>query len=196
METTEPMKIRLSNEQIRKYLDAPSSEFPKYTSQLINLANQNAGGTRPKRVGQMSDQIRVSPARHVSEWEKWYRDRHPDTITAATDRVIEMLEKMKHAMDRIDRELVEAWVRDLVIVKTFVGLRFQEAILKRVAQEKKTTYRLATPEEEAKGIDGYIGNQPVSIKPSTYRSKAALAELIDAGIVYYTKTKTGLIIDE
>ncbi len=189
------MKIRLSNEEIRKYLDAPSSEFPKYTSQLINLANQNAGATRPKRVGQMSNLIQESPARRVSEWETWYRDRHPDTIAAATDRVVEMLEKMKQAMNGIERELVEAWVRDLLIVKTFVGLRFQEAILRRVATEKKMTYRLATPEEEAQGTDGYVGNQPVSIKPSTYRSKSALSEEIDAAIVYYTKTKTGLVIE-
>lgn len=30
-------------------------EFPKYTSQLINLANQNAQGSRPKTVGQLSE---------------------------------------------------------------------------------------------------------------------------------------------
>ncbi len=32
-------------------------EFPKYTTQLMNLANQNSQGTRPKVVGQMSDLI-------------------------------------------------------------------------------------------------------------------------------------------
>ena len=29
--------------------------FPKYTTQLMNLANQTAQGTRPKVVGQMSE---------------------------------------------------------------------------------------------------------------------------------------------
>lgn len=31
------------------------AHFPQYTSQLINWANQNAQGTRPKVVGQMSE---------------------------------------------------------------------------------------------------------------------------------------------
>jgi len=32
---------------------------------------------------------------------------------------------------------------------------------------KRTNYRLAEPDEESKGIDGYIGDIPVSIKPNT-----------------------------
>jgi len=55
----------------------------------------------------------------------------------------------------------------LVLVKTFIGLKFQEAILKKVASIMGKTYRLTKPEEEAKGIDGFIGDIPVSIKPST-----------------------------
>jgi hypothetical protein len=48
------MKIKISIEEIRKYLDIETPEFPKYVAPLINLANQNAQGTRPKVVGQMS----------------------------------------------------------------------------------------------------------------------------------------------
>jgi len=33
---------------------------------------------------------------------------------------------------------------------------------------------MAVPEEEAKGIDGYIGDIPISIKPQTYESKQML----------------------
>lgn len=74
--------------------------------------------------------------------------------------------------------MIGMWVKDLVLYKTFIGLRFQEAILKKVADVKETTYRLASKEEERRGIDGYIGYIPVSIKPHTYRSKASLAEEI------------------
>ena len=37
-------------------------------------------------------------------------------------------------MNKIDRDRIEQWVRDLVIVKTFARLRFQEAILKKGAE--------------------------------------------------------------
>ena len=49
------MKYTLKNELIESFNESESFEFPKYTSQLINWANQNAQGTRPVVVGQMSE---------------------------------------------------------------------------------------------------------------------------------------------
>jgi len=90
--------------------------------------------------------------------------------------------------------MVKEWVEDLVILKTFMGLRFQEAILRKVAEQKSETYRLATPEEESKGIDGYIGYTPVSIKPVTYEYKKSLVEEISIQIIYYEKKKDGIVV--
>jgi hypothetical protein len=98
-------------------------------------------------------------------------------------------------MNQIDKQMIENWVRDLVIIKTFIGLQFQEAILIKTSNLLKTTYRLASPEEESKGIDGYIGNVPISIKPETYKSKKSLQEKIDAKLIYYKKVKDGVTID-
>jgi hypothetical protein len=100
------------------------------------------------------------------------------------------------AISKIDREMVKKWVRDLVITKTFVGLRCQQAILRKVAQIRNSDCRLSTPEEESRGIDGYIGERPVSIKPATYRSKnLTLPEDIKVEVIYYSKEKGGLIIE-
>ena len=117
---------------------AKSFGFPKYSTQILNLANQNAQGTRP---------------------------------------------------------VIEKWVKDLVIVKTFIGVRFQEAILHKVSLLLEKDYKLATPEEESRGIDGFIGEVPVSIKPETYRIKKSLSEKITVRIIYYRKVKDGLTID-
>ena len=102
------------------------------------------------------------------------------------------MENFKQVMPLIDAEMIEAWVKDLVIVKTFVGLKFQEAILKHVASYMKKKYRLAEPDEEAKGIDGYIGDIPVSIKPQSYASKQMLPGMIGVRIIYYEKVKDGI----
>ena len=124
------MKVRLSNEEIRRYLDIETPEFPKYTTQLINLANQNAQGTRPKVVGQMSELILHFTGRTLDEWEKWYLEQKPDAIRLATEKILQMIKNLKNAIDKIDTNTVGQWGRDLVIVKTFMGLRFQEAIVK------------------------------------------------------------------
>jgi len=143
----------------------------------------------------MSELIQEFEGKTLREWEEWYLKRKPDAIRNATEKIIEKLKELKNSLDKIDRATVEQWVRDLVIVKTFAGLRFQEAILKKGAEIKGTSYRLAEPDEESKGIDGYIGEIPVSIKPHTYDVKASLPEHIEVKIIYYRKIDDGIEVD-
>jgi len=189
------MKVKISIEEIRKYLDIDTPEFPKYASPLINLANQYAQGTRPKIVGQMSELIQEFEGKTLSEWETWYLKKKPEAIKNATEKILEKLKELQHSLNKIDRTIVERWVKDLVIVKTFAGLRFQEAILKKGAEIKGCSYRFANPEEESKGMDGYIGDTPVSIKPHTYEVKASLPEHIAIKIIYYRKVDDGIEVD-
>lgn len=186
--------IKILNNDILNLLDTEASTFPKYATQILNLANQNAQGTRPSVVGQMSELIQEFQGSKIKDWEEWYLERHPEAIELAAKKIFEMVTNFKDVMSKIDREMVERWVKDLVIIKTFVGLKFQEAILKKVAQFFKTTYRLAEPEEEAAGIDGFICDKPVSIKPSSYEIKKSLSEIIEAPILFYEKVKDGIKI--
>lgn len=189
------MKAKLPSKEVHRLLEIESPEFLKYVTQIINLANRNSQGTRPRVVGQLSDLIQEFRGHDLSEWEEWYTKRHPESIKAATDKISAMIEQLKDAMDKIDRTMIERWVRDLVFVKTFVGLRFQKAVLAKLAELKGTSFRLASPGEESRGIDGYVGKIPVSIKPVTYKQKAALTETIEAKIVYYKKLKDGIEIE-
>ena len=189
------MKIKLSNDDLRKLLDIETPEFPKYTTQIINLANQNAQGTRPKVVGQMSELIQHFTGKELDEWEKWYLKQKPDAIKDATEKVLRMVDNLKDAIGKIDKEMVQTWVRDLVVVKTFMGLKFHEAILKQGAEIKGLDYRFSDFTEESKGIDGYIGGVPVSIKPETYKIKPALSENISVKMIYYKKIKNGIQVD-
>ena len=106
-----------------------------------------------------------------------------------------MVKNFKRVINQINKPMIKEWVEDLVLEKTFVGLKFQEAILKKVAEIKKTNYRLSNSKEESKGIDGFVGNVPVSIKPITYKTKDALSEEIKVKIIFYEKVKDGLNID-
>ncbi len=186
--------IKISNNDILSLLNAEASTFPKYATQILNLANQNAQGTRPSVVGQMSDLIQEFPGSKLKEWEEWYLNKHPESLSLAANKIFEMVDNFKDVMTQIDKEMVERWVKDLVILKTFIGLKFQEAILKSVASEFGKPYRLATPEEESQGIDGFIADKPISIKPSTYEMKKSLAEIIEVPIVFYEKLKDGIRI--
>jgi hypothetical protein len=176
-------------------LGAETFEFPKYSTQIINLANQNAQGTRPAVVGQMSELIQEFTGKKIEEWEEWYIKRHPEAMKNATEKIVKMMDNLRDAMNMIDRQLIENWVKDLVVIKTFIGLEFQEAILKKASNLLKTSYRFSTPEEESRGIDGFVGDIAVSIKPETYKFKKGLSEKIDAKLIYYEKVKDGVVAD-
>lgn len=193
------MKYSLNNENIQNYNDSESVNFPKYTSQLINWANQNAQGTRPVVVGQMSELfpefLDSGEEITIENWRKWYTNRNPDAFNKATDKIYAQVENLRKAIPLIDRDMVSMWVEDLIVNKTFNGLYVQKAILASLAEMRGATYRLATPEEESVGIDGYVGTVPYSIKPNTYKTMGRLSERIDVKMIYYDKTKTGLKIE-
>jgi len=143
----------------------------------------------------MSELIKQFPGKTLPEWEEWYLKQNPDAIESATQKILKSVENLKSAINKIDKKIVEQWVKDLVIIKTFIGLKFQEIILKKGAEIKRTTYKISSPKEESKGIDGYIGKLPVSIKPYTYKTKTALPENTRVKIIYYKKVKDGIEVD-
>lgn len=193
------MNFAIKNEELESINGVSTLNFPKYTSQLINWANQNAQGTRPKVVGQLSELFPEyqDSAENVTvqDWTQWYLERYPNAIENATNKIYEQVENLKKAIQLIDKDLIKSWVEDLVISKTYNGLYVQKAILKKLAEIKNTTYRLSYPEEESKGIDGFVGDTPYSIKPDTYKTMNRLSERIDVKMIYYTKTKTSLKIE-
>jgi len=68
-------------------------------------------------------------------------------------------------------------------------------VLKKAAEIKGVNFRLSERTEESKGIDGYVADIPVSIKPHTYKVKAALQEDISVKTIYYEKIKDGIQVD-
>jgi hypothetical protein len=189
------MKVRIKNKELLDYLKVDKPAFPKYVSPLINFANFYARGTVPEIVGQMTDLIQQFPGKSLTEWEEWYMEQNPDGIIRAIDLIMKKLEELKLVLSKIDGEIVEKWVKDLVIVKSYVGLKFQKAILMKAAEIKGCKFRMPTSEEESKGIDGHIGEVPVSIKPETYDAKSSLPEGIAVTIIYYKKLKDGIEVD-
>ena len=125
----------------------------------------------------------------IENWRKWYTERYPDALEKATDKIFVQVQNLQNAIPLIDKAMVMHWVEDLVINKTFNGMYVQKAILASLAEKKGTTFRLATPAEESKGIDGYVGDTPYSIKPDTYKAMGRLSETIDVKMIYYAKNK-------
>ena len=100
------MEFKIKIEEIRRLMEIENPEFPKYTTQILNLANQNAQATRPKVVGQMSELIKEFTGRTLEEWEKWYLKRYPDSIDKATKKILEMINNFRDAINQIDESMI------------------------------------------------------------------------------------------
>lgn len=103
------------------------------------------------------------------------------------------MKKLKKAINQIDDEIIDKWLYDLIITKTYTGLFVQGIILKKLSIIKNKDFRLSNSSEESKGIDGYVGNIPYSIKPITYKTKKNLNESIEATLIFYEKKNSGAI---
>ncbi|MEM1963276.1 MAG: MjaI family restriction endonuclease [Candidatus Caldarchaeum sp.] len=188
-------KIEIGMDELTELTVGSAKKFPKYVGPILNLANQFSQATRPDVVGQLSDMIQRCPYKTYEGWKSWYLNQKPNAINEATRKMMNMMKNFKIVINTIDERVVKEWVEDLVLVKTFIGLRFQEAILKKIASIEGVSYRLATPEEESRGIDGYVGESSVSIKPQTYRAKPSLKEELKADrVIFYEKKKNGIVV--
>lgn len=135
------------------------------------------------------------PGQNWQQWEEWYSLSHSNAVAQAAQKISDMVRNLKNAIEQIDAELIRKWVYDLIIVKTFLGMRFQEAILKKISEIYHVTYRSGTPTDEAQGIDGYINGKPVSIKPISYQTKQGMSEQIDVPIIFYSKDKNNVKVE-
>jgi len=208
-------EVVIKKEELVKVLNAPETEFEKYVSPLLNQINNWAHGTRSEVVGQMSELIKEFMERYPKDrwtfdnWREFYLSTEvipggtgEKAIETAVKRIKEKLSEVRRVLGDIDEGTIRTWVEDLVLSKTFWGLMVQKPILSKLAEifaGDPLNYRLSTPEEESKGIDGFViikGEEfPVSIKRVTYKQEKHLKENIEAPIVYYEKTKNCLRID-
>ena len=131
----------------------------------------------------------------IKNWKDWYVNKYPDAIEHATTKIFLQIKNLQEAIKLIDRNLIKKWVEDLVIVKTYNGLYVQYAVLAALAEKLNLSFRLAEPDEESAGIDGFVGDIPYSIKPDTYKTMDRLSESINVTKIFYKKTKTGLTVE-
>ena len=191
-------EFRISTEERERLVAEEVEKFPintpKYTTYLLNPAINLSQSNRPEVVGQMSeiiDDFRTKyPDGTFEDWIEFYFEEYDGErrLEEATERAVPMVKKMKEAFDQVDKDMTHNYLRDLVLFKTYEGFDIQETILRKLRDMYDAEIERATPNDESRGIDGYVGEQAVSIKPETYPDN--LREEIDAPIVYYDENKT------
>ncbi len=171
----------------------------KYTTQFINLANQNSQATRACNIGSMNELVEKFREQKLnpSSWKSFYLSEMGDEcLEIASCKIKDKLQEMRGGFDYILNNLdeVNEWVEDLVFNKTLKGFNIQSQVLEMIAGGK--SWRLSTPFEESMGIDGFIEEEPYQVKPHTSKHLASVnQQTIKATIVYYKKVRGQLIVE-
>lgn len=195
-------KIKIA--EVSKVNGTSAPKLPKYSSSVINSASGYARATRPANVGQVSDEIQKFrndpnfPGHTLADWKQWHINNHENGkgIERAIDEAWEKFQTMLQALSNVTKDDVRNWMEDFVYQKTYDGLMVQQAIIEAIANDLQVTWRLASPEEESQGIDGFINEHPVQIKADSYKQTGKRKnEEISCQVVYYKKENKDILYE-
>ena len=150
-------------------------EWPTYSTQILNICNANGKGTTPKNIGSLKElweQMRSEGIR--PSLENWfdYLNKHygHEIVDGAAKRIWNMVQKMQQD-HIITKEMCHDYAMEVIYHKTALGMAHEEQAVMRAAEYFNSEYRFSTKEEEAQGIDAWICDTPVQIKPDDYEGR-------------------------
>lgn len=161
--------IKLTQKHFNSVTERDRYSFPLYTKPILNIATQNSKATQKKIVGSMKEQFSEFLKQggvSLSDWEEWYMaNGGQKKINDATDKLYSMLVKMPVDKSIFTRDLANQYIEELVFNKTHYGMSGEYHSVVAAANYFNVRYRFSTAEEESQGIDAWIDNRPVQVKP-------------------------------
>jgi DNA-directed RNA polymerase delta subunit len=189
-------------------INAQDSHIKKYQPEFLNIVNKHGHGNDADIVGLVSQVIKDYRKTTVTPTLKGWEDYHGKLtnikgIEAGVEKNWAQFEKMKKAINAIDKDIVRYWLKNLVYNKTFAGLQAQDMLLKdianRLTEEKGKTYSYINgdADDERAQIDGYIKAPDgkmcgLQIKSDSYRSHNTVEGNAPVPYVYYELKEDGL----
>jgi len=160
--------IKLTAKNYKNVIHRQRREWPKYSTQLLNVAGQNCKAFDVKRVGSAKEtwlEMRSKGIRGTFEnWCAFYNSKpFAANLPAQAQKLYEMIQKMK--VGGITLEMCDDYIKEVIYNKTHMGMAGEEMAVEAAGQYYDLPVRFSTAEEEAQGIDGWIGEYPVQVKP-------------------------------
>ena len=191
-------------------INAQDANIKKYQPEFLNIVNMHGHGNDADIVGMVSQVIKdyrnstKSPS--LDGWKKYHRNRQDiKGIEVGVEKNWTQFEKMKEAINTIDKETIRYWLENLVYNKTFAGLQAQDMVLQDIAKRlnekgKGYGYYNGDANDERAQIDGYITRLDgkvcgLQIKSDSYRSHNTIEGIAPVKYVYYKLYPGGLYYD-
>lgn len=160
--------IKLTAKNYKGIVHRSRRDWPKYSTQLMNIAAQNCKAFDKKSLGSCKElwlEMRSKGIRGTFEnWVNFYSQTPGyKNIPVAAQKIHTMLTKMQ--IGGIDLSMCEDYVKEVILNKTHMGMGGEEMAIEAVANFFSKDFRFSTAEEESQGIDGWIDGKPAQVKP-------------------------------
>ncbi len=161
--------IKLTAKHFKGVVHRQRREWPKYSTQLLNIAGQNCKAFDVKKVGSAKETWLEMRSQGIpgtfENWCNFYNSKpFAKNLPTQAQRLYEMIQKMQ--INGITLEMCDDYIKEVIYNKTHMGLGGEEMALQAVAEYYEQPLRFSTAEEEAQGIDGWIGTKPAQVKPN------------------------------
>lgn len=160
--------IKLTARNYKGIVQRQRREWPRYATQLMNIAGQNCKATSPKNIGSCKDAWTQMRSQGIpgtlQNWIDFYNRVHGEQkLVDAGKRIHVMLLKM--GIEWISEDMAIDYAKEIAYNKTHMGLGGEEMAVEAVAQYFGKEFRFSTLEEESQGTDAWIDGKPVQVKP-------------------------------
>lgn len=187
-----------------------SRQWRPYVSGFLNFANRMSQATRVKNLGSTSQLFRAfrqseGAVTSLHDWERFYTNQVVnedqqsglEAISTAGARLYAQVDRIRAELDQITPQECEDYVRDLVIDKSFIGHGIEEAVLRKIAEKTGRIFTPSTLDDERRGIDGYLDDEPVSVKPASYRADENTHDTpLPAKVFYYALSESDVTSEQ
>jgi len=181
--TNKAVEVILNCKEIKKILGGRISgskilkkrtiDYPVGLYNHINIANRQKKATISSKVGKVHGMFRGKKFRSLNEYRKFYLSKYPNAISSAVGEIFDDFKRLGIPLKKRNKykKYVNFFIEELVINQSYRGLKIQEVILIKMSDILKQHYRWGTDKEDSSGIDGFVGDIPISIKPSSSHEK-------------------------
>lgn len=161
--------IKLAKSRYHEVFQRRRRVWPKYSTQLLNIAAQNAKAFDKNHLGAVVNafqKMRESgKPGTLSNWESYYNENFgEERILTAGKKIHDKLIQMQ--IHWISLDMCIDYAKEVTYNKTHMGSAGQEMAVEVAAKYFEKEFRWPTIHEDtALGIDAWIGDIPVQVKP-------------------------------
>lgn len=156
---------------------------------LLHLASRELPDKEPDFAEKFSEICNEQLEGNSNDFDNWYSEQKSDSLSEEVERMSKVLILLKKEIHKINRSDIENYCRNQLVTDSWIGEEAKEGILKKVAQERRSSYKTG---EKDSSIDGYIGEQPVMIKPYQRNCDTSEDEVSHAATIFYKINRDGL----